>query len=67
MEKDSQLKTETLPAAWMGYVAGDHQIWVRVCSYCQDRKQAEEMAKPLPVTHGVCPDCFQKQISEIIK
>ncbi len=38
-----------------------------VCSYCADRDRQEALLVGKPLTHGVCPACFEKQMAEVRK
>lgn len=63
------MKTETLPAAWMGYAPpSEGRTCVSICSYCPDTAQANALAKSenLAATHGICVKCYQKQMAEIL-
>ncbi len=56
------------PKAWMGYGQPIDGVPVaRVCSYCPDKKQADEEAASAGhlVTHGCCETCFQIQLSTL--
>ena len=35
-------------------------VAVRVCSWCPDAATVTAWAAPLPVTHGICPECYQR-------
>ena len=59
---------DEIPLAWMGYAPreGDRKRpCVRVCAWCPDKAQADALAERhgYAVTHGLCPACYQKQIS----
>jgi hypothetical protein len=59
--------TDQLPAAWMGYASDSKKFCaVRVCCYCPDKAEAEKLAHPLPVSHGICPACYAAQSKAII-
>ena len=53
--------------AWLGYKAEGGQMFARVCAWCPPAKvkAAEEWAKPLPVSHGCCPDCAQRMMAQV--
>lgn len=54
-----------LPVAWMGYAAPDT---IKICAWCPDKFAADRLAREqhFKVTHGMCVDCYQKQLSELL-
>lgn len=57
---------ETLPAAWLGYRPhAKHFCAVAICAWCPDKGRAETLARPFPVTHGICPACARKMQDKI--
>lgn len=53
------------PTGWafMGYAWHKrHGFSVRVCSWCPDSGAVEMWAKPMPVTHGICPTCYNLHV-----
>ena len=51
------------PTAFMGYSkAQQGGVSVRVCSWCPDAANVTAWAAPLPVTHGICPECYRRVI-----
>ena len=49
--------------AIMGYAnMREKGFALRVCSWCPTAKQGTAWAAPLPVTHGICPACYQRQM-----
>lgn len=54
------------PKAFMGYVClkTDGRVLVKICSWCHDADQANAEAKSADqdITHGMCPDCFAKEM-----
>jgi hypothetical protein len=58
---------EVLPAAWLGYRPHAKQFCaVAVCAWCPDKARAETLARPFPVTHGICPACFDSRNKKLI-
>lgn len=58
-----------LPDAWIGLKVDKDWNWtVRVCAYCPSKKEADQEAARLnlPVTHTICPSCYNKQMIEWI-
>jgi hypothetical protein len=51
----------------MGYACGPKGGFaIRVCSWCPGAVAAAKWAEPLPVTHGKCEACFQRDMSEML-
>ncbi len=38
-----------------------------ICSYCPDRDRQEAQLVGKTLTHGICPSCFEKQMTEARK
>ena len=60
-----------MPRAFIGYgFSGKTGAYIRCCSTCPDKAQLEAWAArgpaPLPVTHGICPACYQTQMARLM-
>lgn len=54
------------PAAWMGYAVNPKGgFMARICAWCPDKAEAEAMAGRIPITHGMCPECYQAQVRKL--
>lgn len=64
---DAMVHHITLPSAWMGFAAPrSGRACVRICGWCPDKDEADRLAKNggCDVTHGMCKECYNKQLSE---
>jgi hypothetical protein len=55
----------------MGYAvpeSGASRACVRICSYCPDKKEAEDEAERAnhDMTHSICPECYNKQLAKLL-
>jgi hypothetical protein len=53
--------------AFQGYKCdGNGGFLVKVCSWCPDAAEATVWAAPLRVTHTLCPECYRKEIGNLL-
>lgn len=63
---------QMIESAFLGYgqdfSRGGLGLYIRVCSSCPDRASLEKWAhaRGLPVSHGFCPQCAAKMISQFL-
>jgi hypothetical protein len=58
-----------MPPAFLGYKLSHGSLLIRVCASCPGRAEVEAFARaepPVPVTHGICPACYQKAMAEVL-
>ena len=57
----------TIPKGVIGYAKNPSGgFMVRICAWCDTGKGATRWAAPLPVTHTLCPECYQKQMAQLL-
>jgi len=68
MAEDPQIKQtgDELPPAWYGSVDAEIGKIALICSYCINRKEAEDAAraKGFYLSHGICPACYPAALAE---
>ena len=66
MSPSSSPSVSELPKAWLGYSpCKGGGFAVRVCAWCSDKAEAERLARPLPITHTICPACYARQLAQL--
>lgn len=61
--------TPAFNSAFLGFKIAHGTLLIRVCSSCPGRAEVEAFAArepAVPVTHGLCPACYQKAMAELL-
>ena len=61
--------TPAFNSAFLGFKFSHGTLLIRVCSSCPGRAEVEAFAArepAVPVTHGLCPACYEKAMAELL-